>query len=219
MLLNFFDAATTCAGLFGLTTRLDSLRALLTSLSCVTWMLATFPPGFSVWMRHDWRLDERPPRLASRERACSDGSSEECAGGHPLQSAAVLVGIHVEGGLEPVRHDERDDREDRADDRERTLKPEASRVPPSKQDAVSASPQQRAGPSHPSSPFVAEPRSSHTTTDRSTILERSPEGASTSSRSSSSGSRSAFTPPMRKARRMRAFEVAGAGFEPATSGL
>jgi hypothetical protein len=33
MLLNFFDAATICDGLFGLTTRLDSLRALLTSES------------------------------------------------------------------------------------------------------------------------------------------------------------------------------------------
>src|SRR2546427_6556539 len=33
MLLNFFDADTICIELFGLTTRLDSLRALLTSES------------------------------------------------------------------------------------------------------------------------------------------------------------------------------------------
>ena len=44
MLLNFFDAATTFDGSFGLTTRLDSLLALLRFASCVTWMFGMSAP-------------------------------------------------------------------------------------------------------------------------------------------------------------------------------
>ena len=38
-ILNLFDAETICAGLFGLMTMHDSLRARFRSESCVTWML------------------------------------------------------------------------------------------------------------------------------------------------------------------------------------
>src|SRR5579862_2404903 len=101
--MNFFDAATTCDSLFGFTTRLDSLRALLTSLSCVTWMLGTVPPGSqrgrgragaATSARRDSRRASAPATTAAAKNAAEIAHSKEPLwwSGSTLKTASIQSG-------------------------------------------------------------------------------------------------------------------------------